>query len=204
MTLTGSPAVNGVDHKDFGIAGRSVSAALVVALMVFGGVACGSDGAASGSDGAASGGNDAASGSGGAAIDVLLSEWVLEPDPILTDGGEVTFTGDNQGRVVHELVVVRGESASDLFAEDETGLTPRDVAARMEAILAVVESELAAGAVVGEVEDIAPGSSKDLTVDLDAGSYVLFCNLVSSASEGPEMEGRGHFQEGMYAEFTVG
>jgi uncharacterized cupredoxin-like copper-binding protein len=173
MTLTGSPVGNGVN-----VAGRSVSAALVVAVMVLGGVACSSD--------------DAATGSDDAAIDVLLSEWVLEPDPTLTDGGEVTFTGDNQGGVVHELVVVRGESASDLPAEGEG---PGNYA--------VIESELPAGAVVGEIEDIAPGSSKDLTLDLDAGSYVLFCNLVGSASEGPEMEGRSHFAEGMYAEFTV-
>jgi uncharacterized cupredoxin-like copper-binding protein len=141
-------------------------------MMVLGGVACSSD---------------------DAATDVLLSEWVLEPDPTSTDGGEVTFTGDNQGGVVHELVVVRAESASDLPAEGELG-TGNYV---------VIESELPAGAVVGEIEDIAPGSSKDLTLDLDAGSYVLFCNLVGSESEGPGMEGRSHFAEGMYAEFTV-
>ena len=172
MTLTGSPVGNGVN-----VAGRSVSAALVVAVMVLGGVACSSD--------------DAATGTEEAAIDVLLSEWVLEPDPTLTDGGEVTFTGDNQGGVVHELVVVRAESASDLPTEGEG---PGN---------AVNESELPAGAVLGEIEDIAPGSSKDLTLDLDAGSYVLLCNLVGSESDGPAMEGRSHFAEGMYAEFTV-
>jgi uncharacterized cupredoxin-like copper-binding protein len=165
-------------HNGSDIAVRSVSAALVVAVMVLGGVACSSDDAATDS-------------SDDAATDVLLSEWVLEPDPTSTDGGEVTFTGDNQGGVVHELVVVRAESASDLPTEGEG---PGN---------AVNESELPAGAVVGEVEDIAPGSSKDLTLDLDAGSYVLFCNLVGSESDGPAMEGRSHFAEGMYAEFTV-
>ena len=159
-------------HKGSDIAVRSVSAALVVAVMVFGGVACSSD---------------------DAATDVLLSEWVLEPDPTSTDGGEVTFTGDNQGGVVHELVVVRAESASDLPAEGELGLGN----------YAVIESDLPAGAVVGEIEDIAPGSSKDLTLDLDAGSYVLICNLIGTESDGPAMEGRSHFAEGMYAEFTV-
>jgi uncharacterized cupredoxin-like copper-binding protein len=159
-------------HKGSDIAVRSVSAALVVAMMVLGGVACSSD---------------------DAATDVLLSEWVLEPDPTSTDGGEVTFTGDNQGGVVHELVVVRAESASDLPAEGELGLGN----------YAVIESDLPPGAVVGEIEDIAPGSSKDLTLDLDAGSYVLICNLVGSESDGPGFEGRSHFAEGMYAEFTV-
>jgi uncharacterized cupredoxin-like copper-binding protein len=67
----------------------------------------------------------------------------------------------------------------------------------------VVESELPEDAVVGEVEDIEPGSSKDLTVTLEAGRYVLFCNLIASESDGPTMDGRSHFAEGMYAEFTV-
>ena len=86
--------------------------------------------------------------------------------------------------------MVRAESASDLPREGGPGS-------------AIAEGELPAGEVVGEIEDIAPGSSKDLTLDLDAGSYVLFCNLVGSESEGPAMEGRSHFAEGMYAEFTV-
>ena len=140
-----------------------------MAVMALGGVAC-------------SGGD--------AATEVLLSEWVLESDTTSTDAGEVTFTGDDQGGVVHELVVVRADNDSDLLTE-----VPGNYA--------VIESELPAGAVIGEIEDIEPGSSEDLTLDLEAGSYVLFCNLVGSESEGPDMEGRSHFAEGMYAEFTV-
>lgn len=175
---------------------RLVAALAAVALVA---AACGSDDDNSSDSGdetatteAAADATDAADDAADdAATDVLLSEWVLEPDPTSTDGGEVTFTGDNQGGVVHELVVVRAESASDLPTEGEG---PGN---------AIAESELPAGAVVGEIEDIAPGSSKDLTLDLDAGSYVLFCNLVGSESDGPAMEGRSHFAEGMYAEFTV-
>jgi uncharacterized cupredoxin-like copper-binding protein len=44
---------------------------------------------------------------------------------------------------------------------------------------------------VDEIEDITPGSSADLTVDLDAGTYVVMCNLP------------GHFAQGMYSTFEV-
>jgi uncharacterized cupredoxin-like copper-binding protein len=42
-----------------------------------------------------------------------------------------------------------------------------------------------------EVDDIEGGSTQSLTVNLDAGSYVLICNLP------------GHYGQGMLAGFTV-
>jgi uncharacterized cupredoxin-like copper-binding protein len=44
---------------------------------------------------------------------------------------------------------------------------------------------------VDEIEDITPGSTANLTVDLDAGTYVVMCNLP------------GHFERGMHAVFEV-
>ena len=44
---------------------------------------------------------------------------------------------------------------------------------------------------VDEQEDIAAGSTTSLTVDLKPGRYVAICNLP------------GHYQQGMYASFTV-
>ncbi len=44
---------------------------------------------------------------------------------------------------------------------------------------------------IDEVEDIAGGSSESLTVKLDAGKYVLICNLPS------------HYEQGMHTGFTV-
>jgi uncharacterized cupredoxin-like copper-binding protein len=44
---------------------------------------------------------------------------------------------------------------------------------------------------IDEVEDIAGGSDAELTVNLDAGSYVVICNLP------------GHYRQGMHAAFTV-
>lgn len=44
---------------------------------------------------------------------------------------------------------------------------------------------------IGEIEDIEGGTSQSLTLGLDAGSYVLICNLP------------GHYGLGMYTAFTV-
>ena len=44
---------------------------------------------------------------------------------------------------------------------------------------------------VDEAEDIAPGTNTSLSVNLEAGSYVLVCNLPT------------HYGAGMHAAFTV-
>lgn len=46
--------------------------------------------------------------------------------------------------------------------------------------------------VVDEQEDIAPSTTGVLETNLDAGSYVIICNLP------------GHYDQGMHAAFTVG
>ena len=53
--------------------------------------------------------------------------------------------------------------------------------------------------VVDEIEDIPVGDSETLTVDLDAGPYVLICNIVQKEEGGLE----AHYSEGMRAGFTV-
>jgi uncharacterized cupredoxin-like copper-binding protein len=44
---------------------------------------------------------------------------------------------------------------------------------------------------VDEIEDIEKGATPKLTIDLDAGSYVLICNVA------------GHYRQGMRTSFTV-
>jgi uncharacterized cupredoxin-like copper-binding protein len=45
--------------------------------------------------------------------------------------------------------------------------------------------------VIDEVEDIAPGTSATLNLNLDPGAYAVICNLP------------GHYASGMHAAFTV-
>ena len=121
-----------------------------------------------------------------ASVDVTLSEFIVEPDPATANAGEVEIVGDNQGGETHELVVVEAADAADLPVDADG---------------AVVEDELAEGAFIGEIEDIEAQSSKTVTLDLEAGSYVLFCNITEEDQESGEIE--SHFAEGMHAGLQV-
>lgn len=121
---------------------------------------------------------------GGQDVDVVLSEFIVEADPDSADAGEVTFMVDNQGGETHEFVVAEAASADEL---------------PLDADGAVDEAALGEGAVLGEVEDVASGDTGELTLDLDAGNYVLFCNIV----EEEDTEVESHFAEGMHTNFAV-
>jgi len=122
--------------------------------------------------------------SGGAAVDVILSEWVLEPDPVSVSAGKVTFTANNEGEKVHEFVIFKTDLAPDAMPTTADG--------KVDEAGAGVEA-------VDEIEDIAAGTSAELTVDLQPGKYVLICNILA------QVEGKteGHYKEGMHAAFTV-
>jgi len=102
---------------------------------------------------------------------VTLSEFKVSPSPKSVSHGKVTFTVKNKGDMEHELAVIKTtKSASKLPVSGNRA------------------SEKGS---VGEVEDIASGKSKKLTLNLKKGHYVLICNIP------------GHYKAGMYADFTV-
>ena len=78
----------------------------------------------------------------------------------------MTFAVTNAGTQVHEFVVVKTDLKADALPVvdnkiDETTLTPVD-----------------------EIEDIAAGAAPTLAVDLDAGHYVLLCNIETHYAQG--------------------
>jgi uncharacterized cupredoxin-like copper-binding protein len=104
---------------------------------------------------------------------VTLADFSLTATPGTFAPGPITFGIDNDGPSVHEFVVLRTDDEPDALPV-ENGLIPED------------QIDL-----VDEVEDIAPGTDSSLDVNLDAGSYVLVCNLPA------------HYEQGMFAAFTV-
>ncbi len=97
--------------------------------------------------------------------------------PATAAGGKVTFAIRNAGTTVHEFVVFRTDLGSDKLpmASDEPE----------------VDEEGEGIEAVDEVEDIAPGASQSLTVDLAPGHYVAICNVA------------GHYATGMWTLITV-
>jgi uncharacterized cupredoxin-like copper-binding protein len=121
----------------------------------------------------------------GAEVDVVLSEFIVDPAEDSVEAGEVTFALDNQGGETHEFVVVEAASADDLPVDDDGAFD---------------EEAFGEDNVLGEVEDIEAGDTAELTLDLEAGDYVLLCNIVEEEEDG---EVESHFAEGMHTTFTV-
>ena len=117
-------------------------------------------------------------------VNVTLDEYSVNPDPDEVVAGFVHFEAENVGKEAHEMVVVRAASAAALPVGDD---------------MRVSEDDLTEGALVGEIEAFPAGQTCDGTFDLDPGTYVLFCNLLTGTKDKPV----GHFREGMSTTFTV-
>lgn len=127
--------------------------------------------------------SSACSGGGGETVDVTLQEFAVSASPASVGAGEVTFDVTNEGpNDTHEFVVIRTDLAPTDLPTDDTG---------------AVDETGGGLEVVDEIEDVPVGESPSLTVDLDAGSYVLICNIYD------EDEQESHYQEGMRTGFTV-
>jgi uncharacterized cupredoxin-like copper-binding protein len=107
------------------------------------------------------------------AIAATLSEWKIDLGGATGKAGSITFTAANKGAIIHEFVIVKTDLKADSLPVvdtlvDESAFTPVD-----------------------EIEDVEPGTSPTLTVDLAAGHYVILCNIET------------HYTAGMHADLEV-
>lgn len=122
---------------------------------------------------------------GGGTVAVTLQEFSINPDSDSAAAGEVTFEATNEGpNDPHELVVIRTDLAPEGLPTTEEG---------------GVDEEGEGIEVIGEIEEFPVGETESATFDLEAGSYVLICNIVEE--EDGELE--SHYVEGMRTPFTV-
>ena len=119
-------------------------------------------------------------------VDVTLQEFAVRPEQDSAPAGEVTFTVGNVGpEDTHEFVIFKTDLAPDALPTAPDGS---------------VDEEGEGVGLIDEIEDIAPGDTPPpLTVSLNAGSYVLICNIVEDEGD----ETIVHYQQGMRTGFTV-
>lgn len=125
----------------------------------------------------------ACSSDGGGTVEVTLQEFAVAANPSTIGGGEVTFDATNNGpNDPHELVVFKTDLAPDALPTQENG---------------AVDESGEGVELIDEIEEFPVGETQSMTLDLDAGSYVLICNIYD------EDEQESHYQEGMRLAFTV-
>lgn len=107
----------------------------------------------------------------------VLDEWSVVPPKGDVAAGKVAVTATNNGSETHELVIVRAEDASSL---------------PLKADGSVDEDKIPESKKAGEIADLAAGKSATKTLDLPAGDYVAFCNIVDTmGSDGMGSDGMG-------------
>jgi uncharacterized cupredoxin-like copper-binding protein len=113
-------------------------------------------------------------------VDVALTTYKITPSTDSVKAGEVIFHVHNDAAdLTHEFVVFKTD-----LPEDQLPLTAEGI----------VDEEGEGLTSMGEVEDVTPGTSKDLTLTLEPGNYVLVCNVDSTQL---------HYSHGMHKSFVV-
>lgn len=112
---------------------------------------------------------------GPSVVKYKMVEWDIIPQNASKSHGplpKVTFVVQNAGKLKHEFVVVKTKVAAGELAKAGAAEAPEKGA-------------------VGEIEEIAPGKTKKLTLKLKQGHYALICNL------------KGHWNNGQFVDYYV-
>jgi uncharacterized cupredoxin-like copper-binding protein len=136
------------------------TAAGAVALFAAG---CGSGGNDSSKPAASSSGATSAKATSSNSITATENEWSISTNTKSVKAGAVKLTVTNDGKVAHELVVLRTGKAADALGSGTR----------------ISESDSA-----GEAGGIAPGATKTVTLKLTPGHYSLVCNLPAHYKSG--------------------
>jgi uncharacterized cupredoxin-like copper-binding protein len=123
---------------------------------------------------AACGGGATQTSTGGTTVTATLKDNGIEIGQPSAATGTVTFKVVNAGTVMHSLILLKTDVPHDKLAFD-----PKDA------------SKVDPAGVLRETGQIATGQTKEFSVKLAAGSYVLVCNEPA------------HYQLGMHLGFTV-
>jgi hypothetical protein len=116
---------------------------------------------------------------------VTEREFNIALDRATASSGEVVFQVRNVGEDHHEFLVIRTDRAPDALPTEANGSYLEDGPGTQ---------------LIDELDDIAPGQTQVLVVNLAAGNYVLICNMVMVEDDGSV---EVHYQNGMRTAFRV-
>lgn len=139
-------------------------------------------------------------------VQVEVRSFEIKPSTHTIHTGAITFEATNTDAITHEMLVVRvadlePEGAAVKLAsmkDSDVGALERAAGDQLATQLhgeaydfvtsRLLEDEIDS---LGEVADIAGGTSGSVTLDLPPGQYLLLCNITA------------HYQSGMYTTLTV-
>jgi hypothetical protein len=122
---------------------------------------------------------------GATTINVTLRELSVTPQSATTLAGHITFDVTNVGEDMHEFLVIKTNLAPDALPTEDDGS---------------YEENGPGTELLDEIEEIDPGDTAHLSLDLDTGNYVLICNMVHVEDDG---EVEVHYALGMRTAFAV-
>ncbi len=127
-----------------------------------------------GANAGTAGGGAGSAGAGSATVTATLSDKDIVIDQAGVSAGKGTFKVKNAGTLVHSMVVIKTNLDQAKLPAD-----PKD------------PGKIEERGSVGKVAQMEKGGSKELTLDLSSGKYVLVCNEPA------------HYLLGMHVGFTV-
>ena len=97
-------------------------------------------------------------------VTVTTTEFAFAPTAITAKAGKLKITLDNQGKIPHELVVLKSDQAAGALKVSGGRVSEKSSA--------------------GEVSETAGGTTKSSTVTLKPGRYVYVCNIPGHYADG--------------------
>jgi uncharacterized cupredoxin-like copper-binding protein len=134
----------------------SLVAIFTLGVLVIGGCG-GSDDDGSGGKATSSAPTTTQASTASTSLSVKMSDYAFAPKDAVAKSGKVTIVAPNDGKVVHELVILR------------TDANP--------ARLPMKDGEIDESTSVGEIADVEPGATKKVTLRLAPGKYAMVCAL---------------------------